>query len=590
MACVVRQALVRARPRASLGRARASRRAPARESRHRARSAATKEAEPPGLAPKVHFLGIGGAGMSALAIIALSQGYRVSGSDARASAQLDAVREAGATCFVGHDARHVGGSDARETSTLDDPSREPIVDPPDAVVVSSAVPGDNVEVAFARETGIPVFSRAQWLARVTRGRSVAAVAGTHGKTSTSAALAVALRSAGLDVSAIVGGNVPQFPNGRNAVGGGDDVFVVEADEYDGAFLGLEPTTAVLLNVEHDHPDMFEDERAVIEMFARFLKRVKPGGTVVACGDDANVRSLVNGLPEKVWDERDETSDDELLDDDSGTRRRVIRCVTFGFGANNAWRAVDVRFDKETGGCSFNIEHEGAFVSELSVPGIGAYAALNALAAFVAAAVVCRGRFKDDTDSFYRTLCVSLATHEGVKRRMQCVGETTDVYVYDDYAHHPTAVRLSIAAMRESHKDAFLAVAFQPHTFSRTETMFDAFVDALVGSRADFIVVTSVFDARPKERGNTQKERGCASLRGGNVAVDVAARAGGAFAATEDEAVDSVVAAVRVALGTRTDGGTKSHPRGGNKKVVVLCLGAGAGFDVARQVFARLENA
>jgi UDP-N-acetylmuramate-alanine ligase len=176
--------------------------------------------------------------------------------------------------------------------------------------------------------------------------------------------------------------------------------------------------------------------------------------------------------------------------------------------------------------------------------------------------------------------------------MQCVGETPDVYVYDDYAHHPTAVRLSIAAMRESHKDAFLAVAFQPHTFSRAETMFDAFVDALSGSRADFIVVTSVFDARPKERGNTQKERGDAKVRGGNVAVDVAARAGGAFAATEDEAVDSVVAAVRVALGsaTRTDGGTKSHPRGGNKKVVVLCLGAGAGFDVARQVFARLENA
>ena len=115
--------------------------------------------------------------MSALAIIALSQGYRVSGSDARAGAQLDAVREAGATCFVGHDARHVGGSDARETSTLDDPSREPIVDPPDAVVVSSAVPGDNVEVAFARETGIPVFSRAQWLARITRGRS--AVSYTH---------------------------------------------------------------------------------------------------------------------------------------------------------------------------------------------------------------------------------------------------------------------------------------------------------------------------------------------------------------------------------------------------------------------------
>jgi UDP-N-acetylmuramate--alanine ligase len=259
-------------------------------------------------------------------------------------------------------------------------------------------------------------------------------------------------------------------------------------------------------------------------------------------------------------------------------------VTFGFGANNAWRAVDVRFDKETGGCSFKIEHEGAFVSELSVPGIGAYAALNALAAFVAAAVVAQRRFKDDTDSFYKTLCLSLATHEGVKRRMQCVGETTDVYVYDDYAHHPTAVRLSIAAMRESHKDAFLAVAFQPHTFSRTETMFDAFVDALVGSRADHIVVTSVFDARPEKERNTRKERGDAKVRGGNVAVDVAARAGGAFAATEDEAVDSVVAAARVALGSATGNS------GGNKKVVVLCLGAGAGFDVARRVFARLENA
>ena len=166
MACVIREALVRAGPRASLGRAGASRRAPARASRLRARSAATNEAEPPGLAPKVHFLGIGGAGMSALAIIALSQGYRVSGSDARAGAQLDAVREAGATCFVGHDARHVGGSDAHDDARDDEALT--LVDPPDLVVVSSAVPGDNVEVAFARRVGIPVFSRAPATARASR--------------------------------------------------------------------------------------------------------------------------------------------------------------------------------------------------------------------------------------------------------------------------------------------------------------------------------------------------------------------------------------------------------------------------------------
>ena len=327
--------------------------------------------------------------MSALAIIALSQGYRVSGSDARAGAQLDAVREAGATCFVGHDARHVGGSDAHDDARDDEALT--LVDPPDLVVVSSAVPGDNVEVAFARRAGIPVFSRAQWLARVTRGRAVAAVAGTHGKTSTSAALAVALRSAGLDVSAVVGGNVPQFPGGRNAVGGGDDVFVVEADEYDGAFLGLEPATAVLLNVEHDHPDMFEDERAVVAMFAQFVRRVKPGGLVVACGDDANVRALVATLAVRNDLRNENRFTESHLRNENFLEERpeAVSCVTFGFGAANAWRAVDLRADARTGGCSFTVTHEGAFVSEMSVPGTGAYAALNALAAFVAGLEILR---------------------------------------------------------------------------------------------------------------------------------------------------------------------------------------------------------
>ena len=519
--------------------------------------------------------------MSALAIIALSQGYRVSGSDARAGAQLDAVREAGATCFVGHDARHVGGSDAHDDARDDEALT--LVDPPDLVVVSSAVPGDNVEVAFARRAGIPVFSRAQWLARVTRGRAVAAVAGTHGKTSTSAALAVALRSAGLDVSAVVGGNVPQFPGGRNAVGGGDDVFVVEADEYDGAFLGLEPATAVLLNVEHDHPDVFEDERAVVALFARFLERVKPGGLVVACGDDANVCALVAGL-----DARDD--------------RDAVRRVTFGFGAGNAWRAADVRADAATGGCSFIITRGGAFVTRMSVPGTGAYAALNALAAFVAAFETLR---VGDDDARVSSLVRALATHEGVARRMQLIGETESCAVYDDYAHHPTAVRLAVAAIRERHAGAYVAVAFQPHTFARTEAMFDAFADALGASRADALVVTPVFDARP-ERGRARERADAPPTRGGGLAARLAARAGGAYAATEDEAVDAVVDALRRAPGgasvfrfgtadetdaeTRETRTTARKARRGGKTFVVVCLGAGAGFDVARRVFARVGDA
>ena len=526
--------------------------------------------------------------MSALAIIALSQGYRVSGSDARAGAQLDAVREAGATCFVGHDARHVGGSDAHDDARDDEALT--LVDPPDLVVVSSAVPGDNVEVAFARRAGIPVFSRAQWLTRVTRGRAVAAVAGTHGKTSTSAALAVALRSAGLDVSAVVGGNVPQFPGGRGAVGGGDDVFVVEADEYDGAFLGLEPAVAVLLNVEHDHPDMFKDERAVVAMFARFVRRVRPGGLVVACGDDANVRALVATLAVRDDDFRDAFRDDPRDPRDA----EAVSCVTFGFGAANAWRAVDVRADARTGGCSFTVTHRGAFVSEMSVPGTGAYAALNALAAFVAGFEIlrrARAERSAATDRLVRSLAESLATHEGVARRMQMIGATERVAVYDDYAHHPTAARLATAAIKERHAGAFLAVAFQPHTRSRTEAMFDAFADALGGEGGvDALVVTPVFDARPERQGQIRgSEDEASGAEASDLAARLAARAGGAFAATEAEAVDAVVDAVRDATTSTKTRPAREDDFHGKKQVVVLCLGAGAGFDVARRVFARLDE-
>ena len=526
--------------------------------------------------------------MSALAIIALSQGYRVSGSDARAGAQLDAVREAGATCFVGHDARHVGGSDAQDDAREDEALT--LVDPPDLVVVSSAVPGDNVEVAFARRAGIPVFSRAQWLTRITRGRAVAAVAGTHGKTSTSAALAVALRSAGLDVSAVVGGNVPQFPGGRGAVGGGDDVFVVEADEYDGAFLGLEPAVAVLLNVEHDHPDMFKDERAVVAMFARFVRRVRPGGLVVACGDDANVRALVATLAVRDDDFRDAFRDDPRDPRDA----EAVSCVTFGFGAANAWRAVDVRADARTGGCSFTVTHRGAFVSEMSVPGTGAYAALNALAAFVAGFEIlrrARAERSAATDRLVRSLAESLATHEGVARRMQMIGATERVAVYDDYAHHPTAARLATAAIKERHAGAFLAVAFQPHTRSRTEAMFDAFADALGGEGGvDALVVTPVFDARPERQGQIRgSEDEASGAEASDLAARLAARAGGAFAATEAEAVDAVVDAVRDATTSTKTRPAREDDFHGKKQVVVLCLGAGAGFDVARRVFARLDE-
>ena len=233
---------------------------------------------------------------------------------------------------------------------------------------------------------------------------------------------------------------------------------------------------------------------------------------------------------------------------------------------------------------------------MSVPGTGAYAALNALAAFVAALETLKSAAnKRASDDFAdearlrRSLVRSLATHEGVARRMQLIGETMACAVYDDYAHHPTAARLAIAAIRERHANARVAVAFQPHTFARTEAMFDAFADALGAEEgADALVVTPVFDARP--------ERGRAS-RDGGVAARLAARAGGAFAATEEEAVDALVDAVgRGANETETSAkkrrkgeDDRETPRRGEKAFVVLCLGAGAGFDVARRVFARVSE-
>ena len=389
---------------------------------------------------------------------------------------------------------------------------------------------------------------------------------------------------------MVGGNVPQFPGGRNAVGGGDDVFVVEADEYDGAFLGLEPAVAVLLNVEHDHPDMFKDERAVVAMFARFVRRVRPGGLVVACGDDANVRALVATLAVRDDDFRDAFRDDPRDPRDA----EAVSCVTFGFGAANAWRAVDVRADARTGGCSFTVTHRGAFVSEMSVPGTGAYAALNALAAFVAGFEIlrrARAERSAATDRLVRSLAESLATHEGVARRMQMIGATERVAVYDDYAHHPTAARLATAAIKERHAGAFLAVAFQPHTRSRTEAMFDAFADALGGEGGvDALVVTPVFDARPERQGQIRgSEDEASGAEASDLAARLAARAGGAFAATEAEAVDAVVDAVRDATTSTKTRPAREDDFHGKKQVVVLCLGAGAGFDVARRVFARLDE-
>ena len=476
--CVVRAAVVRSRvgyPRVSKSRVRVSA-SPA--SRRRVSVAAAFDDTGPGpthhTPPSIHFLGIGGAGISALAIIALKDGYSVTGSDLRRGEHMDVVESLGAVCFVGHDARNVGGDDVdvggdngvyhrdiikdgkgytcgerlEETKITKDPTetKRPV---PDAVVVSSAVPKDNVELVWARRRGVPIYTRSQWLKRSTAGKSVVAVAGTHGKTSTSAMLATVLLDLGYDVSAVIGGRVRQFPNRANAIGGTDPLFVVEADEYDGAFLGLSPEIALVLNVEFDHPDMFHSLERVVELFKRFVLNVRrAGGVVVANGDDENVVDILQGN----------------------------NFISFGFGESNDWRATDVTTNQRTGGSDFVITKHNAFVTKVSLKQPGRFAVYNALAAFVAASVaVTRRRESAQTftnsesvgadslimvtradkstnsrpQDLYIALTTAIETHTGVERRLQLIGQINDsVFVYDDYAHHPTAVREVLAGVKQ----------------------------------------------------------------------------------------------------------------------------------------------
>ncbi len=386
----------------------------------------------------IHFVGIGGAGLSALAHIMLARGWHVSGSDREASPRLDALREAGARVFVGHDAAFLGDADV--------------------VVVSSAVPDDNPEVVAARQKGIPVYKRDKWLPVITRGYDLIAVAGTHGKTTTTAMIALALVDAGLDPTVVIGGEVPQL--GGNARAGDGHLFVLEADEYDYAFIGLEPYIAVVTNVEHDHPDMFPNQEAVQRAFQRFVAQVRPDGLLVACGDDPGARALAE------W-----------------ARASGIRTVTYGLEPDNTWRATDVRLN-EVGGFNFTVIHDGERVGgfQLQVP--GEHNVLNATAA-VAVAV--------HLGLSVASVQATLRRFVGAVRRFELVGRVGHILLFDDYAHHPSEVRATLRAARQRFGQRPVWVVFQPHTFSRLAALMDEFADAFTD--ADRLFVSDVYGAR-----------------------------------------------------------------------------------------------
>jgi UDP-N-acetylmuramate--alanine ligase len=382
----------------------------------------------------VHFIGIGGAGMCALAELVVRSGGAVTGCDLKESLAVRELRNLGAEIFLDHDPAHT-----EEAS---------------AVVVTSAVPVDHPELLRAHERGIPVLKRAQALgAWVSEGR-VLAVAGTHGKTTTTAMATEILAAAGLEPTGLVGGRVADWDG--NLRFGADGIYVVEADEYDRSFHTLSPDSAVVTNVEADHLDVYGDLEGVRVGFETFLRGVRSGGRIAACADDYGAAAL-------------------LASAGSGG-------YSYGLSAGSRLRAVDVHLGP--GGTRCRVFEDGVDVGPLSLSLGGIHNLLNALGAAAAAR-----SFEVGWDDVRR----GLQGFRGVGRRFELLGEARGITVVDDYAHHPTEIEATLEAARASFPGVRLVAAFQPHLYSRTRDFCDDFGAVL--ALADVVFVTDIFPAR-----------------------------------------------------------------------------------------------
>ncbi len=389
----------------------------------------------------IHLIGIGGTGLSAIATVLLQQNHTISGSDRQDSASTERLRALGATVHIGH-------------------RPENLPDGVDVVVVSSAIPADNPELVAARQRGLTIRKRAAWLGQMMEGYSGIGLAGTHGKTTTTAMTAFILKEAGLDPTYIVGGFIPQL--GTNAAAGQGRAFVIEADEYDHTFLGLRPAIAVVTTVEWDHPDLFPSPQAVTDAFVAYVQRVPPTGLVIGCGDEPSVQAVLAQAEAQV--------------------------VTYGLQADNDWQAVGVE-PNERGGHDFTLNHPGSPSASVSLAVPGLHNVKNGLAALIVATE--QGvELQQATDI--------LGRFQGVGRRFELKGEVNGITVIDDYAHHPTEIEATLSAARTRFGARPLWVAAQPHTFSRTLTLLDAFAEAF--GEADHVILVDIFASREKDEG------------------------------------------------------------------------------------------
>ncbi len=400
---------------------------------------------------RVHMVGIGGAGMSGIARILLDRGGMVSGSDAKESRGVRALRARGALIRIGHDA-----------SSLD-----LLPGGPTAVITThAAIPKTNPELVEARRRGIPVVLRPKVLAELMAGRTTLMVTGTHGKTTTTSMLIVALQHCGRDPSFAVGGELGDA--GTNAHHGSGDCFVAEADESDGSLLEYTPNVAVVTNIESDHLDFFGDSAAYVAVFDSFVERLAPGGALVVCTDDLGAAALA--------------------DRTAALGIRVLRYGSSEGGPVDQLTGTLLWWEQQGTGAVAHIQLAGERyprVMRLSVP--GRHMALNALGALLAAIEI---------GASTESVLDGLAGFEGVRRRFELIGTVASVRVFDDYAHHPTEITATLAAVRtllEQSGRGRAVVVFQPHLYSRTKAFAASFGHAL--DAADEVFVLDVYGAR-----------------------------------------------------------------------------------------------
>lgn len=382
----------------------------------------------------IHFVGIGGIGMSGIAELLANLGYRVSGSDLSRSKITDRLSLLGCTVYKGHDSSWIEGADV--------------------LVASSAVGEDNPEIISARERGIPVVMRAEMLAELMRlNKYGIAIAGSHGKTSTTSLVSWIMAEAGLDPTIVVGGKVDCL--GGNAKLGEGEFIVAEADESDGSFLKLSPVLEVVTNIDFEHPDYYEDLDQVKEAFVKFVDKVPFYGAAIVCLDDENVASVLPQISKRL--------------------------ITYGLTRQAEVYAENLDYQD---GCNrFQVFRLGELLGEVELGQPGLHNVYNSLAS------ICVGL---ELEIDFQVIARALGSFAGVQRRLELKGEIGGITVVDDYGHHPTEIRATLSAARQAWPDKRLVVLFQPHRYSRTKGLFNEFQTCF--HQADWLVMTDIYAA------------------------------------------------------------------------------------------------